>query len=96
MLLSLSVPLFSLLVGNVSRELSSLLKNIKNCGLKFSRKKPALRKDVSAVESTALFLPPVKPDRLVLPMVACDFQYVFWVHAPDLAVESEGVSRGNC
>ena len=72
------------------------MKNIKNCGLKFSKKKPSLRKDVSAVESTALFLLPVKPDRLVLPMVACDFQRVFWVHAPDPAVESEGVSWGNC
>lgn len=90
MLLSIFTPLFSLLVGNVSRELSTLLKNIKNRGLKFSKKKPALRKDVSAVESRALSLPAVKPDRLVLPMVVCDFQAVFWVHAPD---PGDGIRR---
>lgn len=90
MLLSIFTPLFSLLVGNVSRELSTLLKNIKNRGLKFSKKKPALRKDVSAVESRALSLLAVKPDRLVLPMVVCDFQAVFWVHAPD---PGDGIRR---
>lgn len=53
-------PLFSLLVGNVRRELLTLLKNIKNCGLRFSKKKLALRKEVGAAVSAALLLLPVK------------------------------------